>query len=189
MARGTWLQTRNRQICWSTNRRFHFLKYRSPRARPPMQDSRFDSQSPSPSGEQRSHAEMAGKATDMWSDGGTQTEDVRRIDQDTWMGYNHVHVHLAVNLAGRGMGGSSPAFQGGHLNPMFPDGLAHVPFSHLPQLCRRQAVERYLASVPVEGRGQPTHGPIWSPVGLPCSFHGTPRLGSMLPDCPNPEAS
>jgi len=30
-------------------------------------------------------------ATDMRSDGGTQTED-----QDAWMGYNH--VHLAVNL-------------------------------------------------------------------------------------------
>ena len=62
---------------------------------------------------------MAGKAMDMRSDGDTQTEDVKRIDQDAWMGYNNVHP--AVNLAGRGTGGRSPAFQGAHLNPWFPD--------------------------------------------------------------------
>ena len=68
-----------------------------------MQDS--GSQSPSPSGKQRSYVEMAGKVTDMHSDGGTQTEEVGRIHQDVWMGYNHVHP--AVNLAGHGTGGRS----------------------------------------------------------------------------------
>ena len=91
-----------------------------------MQDADSPGQSLSPSGKQRSHAEMAGKTADMQSDGGTQTEDVGRTEQDACMGYNH--VYLAVNLAGRGTGGRSPVFQGAHLNPMFPDGLGHVPF-------------------------------------------------------------
>ena len=70
-----------------------------------MQDSGSPGQSLSPSGEQRSHAEMAGKMADMRSDGGTQTEDVGRTEQDTCMGYNHVYP--AVNLAGRRTGGFS----------------------------------------------------------------------------------
>ena len=140
-----------------------------------MQDSGSPGQSLSPSGEQRSHPEMAGKTADMQSDGGTQTEDVGRTEQDACMGYNHVYP--AMNLAGRGTGGRSPVFQGAHLNPMFPDGLAHVPFfPSYPNYAEGRLWDgTWLLCQWREGASLP-HGPIWSPLGLPWSFHGTPRL-------------
>ena len=70
------------------------------------------------------------------------------------MGYNHVHP--AVNLAGLGTSGRSPVFQGAHLNPMFSDGFAHVPFSPATPAMQKAGCGWYLASVPVEGGGQPT---------------------------------
>ena len=92
-----------------------FLKYRILSTN--TTDAGFWLTAPSPGGiERRNQSEME-KMTYMRSDGGTQTEDVGRMDQDVWMGYNHVNP--AVSLAGRGMCGRSPAFLGAHVSPMW----------------------------------------------------------------------
>ena len=60
-----------------------------------MQDS--SSRSLSPGGlERKNRAETAEKTTYMLSDGGTQTEDVGRMDQDVWMGYNHINRESCI---------------------------------------------------------------------------------------------
>ena len=153
-----------------------------------MQDSGSPGQSLSPSGEQRSHAEMAGKTADMQSDGGMQTDDVGRTEQDACMGYNHVYP--AVNLAGRGTGGKSPVFQGTHLNPMFPDGLAHVPFFPATPAMQKAGCGTVPGFYASGGRG-PAYPmvPFGVPWGYPGPFMVHPGYGSMLPNCSNPEVS
>ena len=135
-----------------------------------MQES--SSRSPSPGDlEQRNHAEAAQKTTYMWSDGGTQTKDIRRMDQEVWMGYNYVNP--AVNLTGCGTGGKSPALQGVRVSPLFPGGFTQMPFCPatpaIPKTGRGTVRGFY-------SRANLPHGSIWSPLGLPWPFHGTPRL-------------
>ena len=50
------------------------------------------------------------KMTYMRSDRGTRTQDIGRMDQDMWMGYNHVNP--AVSLAGHGTCGRSLPSEG-----------------------------------------------------------------------------
>ena len=101
-------------------------------------------------------------ATDMQSDGGTQTED-----QDAWMGYNHIHP--AVNLAGCGTGSRSPAFQGVHLNPMFFDGFAHVPFFPATQTVQKTGYGTVLGFYASGARG-PAYRMV--PFGVPWGYRG-----------------
>ena len=93
----------------------------------------------------------------MRLDGGTQTKDVGRMDQNVWMGYNHINP--TVSLAGHTTGGRSPAFQEAHVIPLFPDGFTQVPFlpSYLsyPSYAKGRLWGWYLASMPVMGVGQP----------------------------------
>ena len=152
-----------------------------------MQDS--GSRSPSPGGlEQKNRAETAEKTTYMRSEGGTQTEDLERMDQDVWMGYNHVNP--AVGLAGRGTGGRSPAFQGAHVSPWFPGGFTQVPFCPATPAVPKAGcgtVPGFYAS----GGSGPTCPmvPFGVPWGFPGSFMVHPGYGSVLPGCSNPEVS
>ena len=104
------------------------------------------------------------------------------------MGYNHVYP--AMNLAGRGTGGRSPVFQGAHLNPMFPDGLAHVPFFPATPAMQKAGCGTVPGFYASGGRG-PAYPmvPFGVPWGYPGPFMVHPGYGSMLPDCSNPEAS
>ena len=168
-ANDTQLRSRKIRVCWRTTATFSNVS--CPKARLPlMQDS--SSRSPSPGNlEQRNHAEAAQKTTCMWSDGGTQTKDIGRMDQEVWMGYNY--VNLAVSLAGCGTGGKSPALQGVCVSPLFPGGFTQMPFCPATPAIPKTGH----GTVPgFYARANLPHGSIWSPLGLPWSFHGTPRL-------------
>ena len=138
-----------------------------------MQDS--SSRSLSPGGlERKNRAETAEKTTYMLSDGGTQTEDVGRMDQDVWMGYNHINRESCIVLPAVGRVVEVPPSKGRTLVHCLLVVLHRCPFAQQLQLCQRQAVGWYLASLP---------------VGFPGPFMVHPGYGSVLPGCSNPEVS
>ena len=85
-----------------------------------------------------------------------------------------------MNLAGRGTGGRSPVFQGVHLNLMFPDGLAHVPFFPATPAMQKAGCGTVPGFYASGGRG-PAYPMV--PFGVPWGYPGLSWYTQVMGQC------